>query len=65
MLLHERLDTYTPSTIGMKTGYTNAAGDCLVTAFFETDRIILVGVFGCPRLSEDRYLDTVQIYNTL
>ena len=65
MLLHERLDTYTPSTIGMKTGYTNAAGDCLVTAFFETDRIILVGVFGCPRLSEDRYLDTIQIYNSL
>ena len=65
MLLHESLKTYIPSTIGMKTGYTNAAGDCLVTAFFETDRIVLIGVFGCPKLSEDRYLDTVQIYNSL
>ena len=65
MLLHEKLDMYVPSTIGMKTGYTNAAGDCLVTAFFETDRILLVGVFGCPTLSEHRYLDTIQIYNSL
>lgn len=65
MLLHESLETYIPNTIGMKTGYTNAAGDCLVTAFFEMDRIVLVGVFGCPKLSEDRYLDTVQIYNSI
>ena len=65
MLLHESLKTYIPSTIGMKTGYIDAAGDCLVTAFFETDRILLIGVFGCPKLSEDRYLDTVAIYNSI
>ena len=65
MLLHESMETYLPNTIGMKTGYTNAAGDCLVTAFFETDRILLIGVFGCPNLSKDRYLDTVAIYNSL
>lgn len=65
MLLHEELDTYIPATIGLKTGFTNAAGSCLVSAFFETDRIVLIGVFGCPPYTMDRYLDTVEIYNSI
>ena len=65
MLLHEDAQTYIPATVGLKTGYTNAAGDCLVTAFFGTDRLLLVGVFGCPTFTMDRYQDTVDIYNSL
>ena len=65
LLLHKSMDTYIPNTIGLKTGYTSAAGGCLVTAFFETDRILLIGVFGCPAYTMDRYLDTVDIYNSL
>lgn len=65
LLLHEAWETYVPATIGLKTGYTAAAGGCLVTAFAETDRIILIGVFGCPAYTLDRYLDTVDLYNSL
>ena len=65
MLLHEEEETYVPATIGLKTGYTSAAGGCLVTAFFDTDRVLLVGVFGCPGQTMDRYLDTVDIYNSI
>lgn len=64
-LLHEGGEAYVPSTIGLKTGYTEAAGGCLVSAFFKTDRIILIGVFGGPGFTMDRYLDTVTIYNSL
>lgn len=65
MLLHENAETYVPATIGLKTGYTSNAGGCLVSAFFQTDRIVLIGVFGCPAHTMDRYLDTVAIYNSL
>ena len=65
MLLHETAETYVPATIGLKTGYTSNAGGCLVSAFFQTDRIVLIGVFGCPAHTMDRYIDTVAIYNSL
>ena len=64
-LLYQDQDVYIPSTIGLKTGYTEAAGGCLVSAFFETDRIILIGVFGGPGFTMDRYEDTVAIYKSL
>ena len=64
-LLHEDGEAYVPSAIGLKTGYTEAAGGCLVSAFFEKDRVILIGVFGGPGFTMDRYLDTVAIYNSL
>ena len=65
MLLHPETQTYIPNTIGLKTGYTGEAGSCLISAFFREDRIWLVGVFGCPAYTEDRYLDTVAIYSSL
>ena len=49
----------------MKTGYTSKAGNCLVSAFFMEDRLLLIGVFGCPAFTDDRYLDTLAIYNNL
>ena len=64
-LLHPGHKAYLSNTIGLKTGFTSKAGNCLVTAFFEPDRIILVGVFGCPRQTDDRYLDTVAIYESI
>ncbi len=65
MLLHPKSEVYLSNTIGLKTGYTDEAGGCMVTAFFEADRIILVGVFGCPNKTVDRYLDTVMLYNSI
>lgn len=64
-LLHPSQETYLPATIGLKTGFTSKAGNCLITAFFETDRVILIGVFGCPSKTPDRYLDTVDLYNSI
>lgn len=64
-LLHDDAALYQSNTIGLKTGYTEKAGNCLISAFFMEDRILLIGVFGCPAFSEDRYLDTIAIYNSL
>ena len=64
-LLYSDGEAYVPSAIGLKTGYTGEAGGCLVSAFFEKDRLILIGVFGGPGFTMDRYLDTVAIYNSL
>lgn len=64
-LLDSQMQHYLPNTIGLKTGYTDAAGSCLVSAFFMEDRLLLIGVFGCTPHTEDRYLDTLAIYNSL
>lgn len=65
LLLHSQNESYIPATIGLKTGFTTPAGNCLISAFFEEDRVILIGVFGCPKQTNDRYLDTVALYNSL
>ena len=63
-LLHSQSETYIPATIGLKTGYTSAAGSCLMSAFFMEDRLLIIGVFGAPAHTDDRYLDTVELFNT-
>ena len=63
--LYQDLGFYMPNAIGLKTGYTEQAGNCLVSAFFMEDRIWLIGVFGCPAYTQDRYIDTMAIYNSL
>lgn len=63
-LLHPQLETYIPATIGLKTGYTGMAGSCLMSAFFMEDRLLIIGVFGAPAHTDDRYLDTVELFNT-
>lgn len=64
-LLHPEWEGYQSNAIGLKTGYTGAAGGCLVSAFFEEDRLLLIGVFGSIHYTDDRYLDTVDIYNSI
>ena len=65
LLLDSQEAVYLPNAIGMKTGYTSKAGSCLISAFFMEDRILLIGVFGCPAFTDDRYIDTVTIYNSI
>ena len=65
LLLDSEEAVYHANAIGMKTGYTGMAGNCLISAFFMEDRILLIGVFGCPAFTDDRYLDTVAIYDSL
>ena len=51
MLLHEASqhpEFYRETAIGLKTGFTGAAGRCLLAAFLVDGETILSGVFGCP-----------------
>lgn len=63
-LLHPQMEVYIPAAIGLKTGYTGMAGSCLMSAFFLEDRLLIIGVFGAPAHTDDRYLDTVELFNT-
>ena len=57
-------DYYCPDAIGLKTGYTRAAGGCLLAAFEKDGEVILIGIFG----SEDkasRFPDVLALYAAL
>lgn len=47
---------YDSACVGLKTGFTDAAGYCLLTAYKVAGRYILVGIFGCAN-SKDRFSD--------
>ena len=53
---------YCPYAIGLKTGRTKAAGNCLLSAFSYEGSMYIIGVFGCPK-TEDRFADTLQLFN--
>jgi D-alanyl-D-alanine carboxypeptidase (penicillin-binding protein 5/6) len=53
---------YNPDALGMKTGYTNAAGYCLMSAFAAEGKTVLIGVFGCSG-TDTRFADAQNIYN--
>ena len=62
-LLHEELSFYTPEAIGLKTGSTELAGKCLISAFRqENGRVLLIGVLGSTGDGE-RYTDTLTLYD--
>ncbi len=48
MHLQQDSEYYLPDCIGLKTGYTGAAGRCLLSAFMVNDSWVILGVFGCP-----------------
>ena len=60
-MLHAGSDFYCPYAIGLKTGYTGKAGNCLLSAFQYGSRRYVVGVFGCTE-SEYRFVDTLQLF---
>ena len=63
-LLHPEMEKYyTPEAVGMKTGSTENAGKCLISAFLrEDDTYLIIGVLGS---TEDllRYDDTLILYD--
>ena len=63
-LLNPDSGYYTKNAIGLKTGTTGAAGNCLLSAFKEKDGVYIVGVFGCEE-SNDRYKDTRKLYKNV
>lgn len=48
MHLKEDSPFYLPDCIGLKTGYTVAAGRCLLSAYLVDGKVLIAGVFGCP-----------------
>jgi D-alanyl-D-alanine carboxypeptidase len=60
MTNHNKLLGLMEGCIGLKTGYTGRAGNCLLSAFRRDDGYILVGVFGCPEDS-GRFADTITL----
>lgn len=54
---------YHDLSVGLKTGYTAAAGYCLLTAYEVDGRYILVGIFGCNDASS-RFKDANKLFNT-
>ena len=63
-LLHpEYEDFYTPEAVGLKTGSTDKAGKCLLSAFLKEDgTYLIVGVLGSTE-NTDRFSDTLILYN--
>lgn len=55
---------YCPEAIGLKTGFTDEAGNCLLSAFRTDGRTVIIGVFGCPEKS-GRFTDTLTLYEKL
>ena len=46
-LLHSGSEYYIPECVGLKTGFTNAAGRCFLGVFFYKGRCIIIATFGC------------------
>ena len=61
LLLKPSSKYYNPAAIGMKTGYTKSAGNCLMAAFAVEGKTVVVGIFGCPDQT-DRFEDVQKIY---
>ncbi len=60
-LLHKDSEYYCANTIGLKTGHTEGAGWCQISAFAEEDTTLIIGVFGSETI-EDRNTDTIKLY---
>ena len=63
LLVNPETVFYCPYAIGLKTGQTEAAGSCLLSAFDIEGRYYIIGVFGSPTFDE-KLDDTLQIFNT-
>ena len=55
-------DIYRSEVVGLKTGSTKQAGNCLLSAFFVEGGYIIIGVFGCPE-KNDRFTDTNALFD--
>lgn len=53
---------YSTHAVGLKTGFTDDAGYCLLTAYQVDGRYILVGIFGCSQPT-DRFQDANKLFN--
>ena len=61
-LLNKNGEFYCEDAIGMKTGHTNQAGHCLMSAFEIGDKTIVIGVFGSND-KNTRFSDSIVLRN--
>ena len=61
LLLHIDSEYYCKYAVGLKTGYTSDAGNCLLTVCRQDQRRLLIGVFGCPG-EFDRFSETLLLF---
>ena len=62
LLIQSGSEYYCPHAIGLKTGYTDTAGNCLLSAFRYEGHNLLIGVFGSANRN-NRFADTLQLFN--
>ena len=62
LLLPGWVGYYRPNAIGLKTGNTGAAGNCVLTAFQMDDEIVIIGVFRSTSYT-DRFDDALTLYD--
>ncbi len=62
-LLYSNSAYYNSSCVGLKTGTTGPAGNCLLSAFEVNGRTVIIGVFGAGT-SNTRYTVTNYLFNT-
>ena len=61
-LLHTNSKYYCADAVGLKTGTTTKAGNCLISAFPKDGGYLFVGVLG-GKSYYGRYTDTLALYN--
>ena len=61
LLLYPQAGYYCEYAVGLKTGYTSPAGNCLLSVFQQGNRQLLIGVFGCPN-DVDRFAETLVLF---
>lgn len=64
LLIDPSTPYYCPHAVGLKTGTTLAAGNCLLSLFEKDGQTLLIGVFGCPEMA-DRFDDTLFLFNKI
>lgn len=60
-LINPESPYYVPFAVGMKTGYTDEAGHCLLAAFRDGHQKIIVGIFGAEKTYQ-RYADAAALF---
>ncbi len=62
LIIRPESEFYNVHCIGLKTGFTDDAGYCLLTVYQIGSRYLIVGIFGC-RSSDNRFQDANKLFN--
>ena len=60
-MLNPESQFYCEDVVGLKSGTTSAAGNCLLSVFRDGDRELLICVLGCPTINS-RFSDALALY---